>query len=150
MSIGTDGTGLKTNNARSYRTSKYWDPDAMRRKRLRLTQNLLMQDRVSLPASIPCSLFSKPHAQSYFTLSTYDLGCNYYYFICHSIHSTWNWISHSPMNRLCVCNLLIYLPTLATVPSSITPGALWVLIPNPVQRCWLQHELTVSSHSLFL
>ena len=34
ISIGTDGTGLKTNNAGSYRTSKYWDPDAMRRKYL--------------------------------------------------------------------------------------------------------------------
>ena len=34
ISIGTDGSGLKTNNAGSYRTSKYWDPDAMRRKYL--------------------------------------------------------------------------------------------------------------------
>ena len=34
MSIGTDGTGLKTNNAGSYRTSKYWDPDAGKRKYL--------------------------------------------------------------------------------------------------------------------
>ena len=28
ISIGTDGTGLKTNNAGSYRTTKYRDPDA--------------------------------------------------------------------------------------------------------------------------
>ena len=34
ISIGTDGTGLKTNNAGSYRTTKYRDPDAMRRKYL--------------------------------------------------------------------------------------------------------------------
>ena len=34
ISIGMDGTGLKTNNAGSYRTSKYWGPDAMRRKYL--------------------------------------------------------------------------------------------------------------------
>ena len=34
MSIGTDGTGMKTNNAGSYRITKYGDPDAMRRKHL--------------------------------------------------------------------------------------------------------------------
>ena len=34
ISIGTDGTGLKTNNAGSYRTTKYGDPDAMRRRHL--------------------------------------------------------------------------------------------------------------------
>ncbi len=32
--VGTDGTGLKTNNAGSYRITKYGDPDAMRRKHL--------------------------------------------------------------------------------------------------------------------
>ena len=32
--IGTDGTGLKTNNAGSYRITKYGDPDAKRRKHL--------------------------------------------------------------------------------------------------------------------
>ena len=32
--VGTDGTGLKTNNAGSYRTAKYGDPDAKRRKHL--------------------------------------------------------------------------------------------------------------------
>ncbi len=32
--IGTDGTGLKTNNAGSYRTTKYGDPDARIRKHL--------------------------------------------------------------------------------------------------------------------
>ncbi|MCL5791017.1 MAG: IS5 family transposase [Candidatus Thermoplasmatota archaeon] len=34
MSIGTDGTGLKANNAGSYRITKYGDPDAKRRKHL--------------------------------------------------------------------------------------------------------------------
>ncbi len=33
-SIGTDGTGLKTNNAGSYRIMKYGDPDARQRKHL--------------------------------------------------------------------------------------------------------------------
>ena len=32
--VGTDGTGLKTNNAGSYRTAKYGDPDARKRKHL--------------------------------------------------------------------------------------------------------------------
>ena len=32
--IGTDGTGMKTNNAGSYRTAKYGDPDAGKRKHL--------------------------------------------------------------------------------------------------------------------
>ena len=32
--LGTDGTGLKTNNAGSYRTIKYGDPDAKQRKHL--------------------------------------------------------------------------------------------------------------------
>ena len=32
--IGTDGTGLKTNNAGSYRITKYGDPDRKRRKHL--------------------------------------------------------------------------------------------------------------------
>ena len=32
--IGTDGTGLKTNNAGSYRITKYGDPDAKRKKHL--------------------------------------------------------------------------------------------------------------------
>ena len=32
--IGPDGTGMKTNNAGSYRTTKYGDPDAKRRKYL--------------------------------------------------------------------------------------------------------------------
>ena len=32
--IGTDGTGMKTNNAGSYRITKYEDPDAKRRKHL--------------------------------------------------------------------------------------------------------------------
>ena len=34
MSIGTDGTGLKTNNAGSYRTTKYGDHDPIKRKYL--------------------------------------------------------------------------------------------------------------------
>ena len=34
ISIGTDGTGFRTNNAGSYRITKYGDPDAMRRKHL--------------------------------------------------------------------------------------------------------------------
>ena len=34
MSIGTDGTGMKMNNAGSYRITKYGDPDAKRRKHL--------------------------------------------------------------------------------------------------------------------
>ena len=32
--IGTDGTGMKTNNAGTYRITKYGDPDAKRRKHL--------------------------------------------------------------------------------------------------------------------
>ena len=32
--VGTDGTGLKTNNAGSYRITKYGDPDAGKRKHL--------------------------------------------------------------------------------------------------------------------
>lgn len=35
--VGTDGTGLKTNNAGSYRILKYGDPDAARRKHLIVT-----------------------------------------------------------------------------------------------------------------
>jgi len=36
--IGTDGTGMKTNNAGSYRITKYGDPDAKRRKHLIIGQ----------------------------------------------------------------------------------------------------------------
>ena len=34
ISIGTDSNGFRTNNAGSYRITKYWDPVAMRRKHL--------------------------------------------------------------------------------------------------------------------
>lgn len=34
VEIGTDGTGLNTSNAGSYRIIKYGDPDARKRKHL--------------------------------------------------------------------------------------------------------------------
>ena len=62
--IGTDGTGLKTNNAESYRITKYGDPDAKRRKHLvvLITADVKTKRLMGIEAHIEGNGISEPEA----------------------------------------------------------------------------------------
>ena len=62
--IGTDGTGLKTNNAGSYRITKYGDPDAKRRKHLVviITADVKTKRIMGIEAHIEGNGISEPEA----------------------------------------------------------------------------------------
>ena len=62
MSIGTDGTGLKTNNAGSYRTTKYRDPDPIKRKYLVaiITADVRTKDVIGIEVHIEGHGLSEP------------------------------------------------------------------------------------------
>ena len=62
--IGTDGTGLKTNNAGSYRITKYGDPDARKRKHLVviITADVRTKKIIGIESHIEGSGPSEPEA----------------------------------------------------------------------------------------
>jgi hypothetical protein len=64
ISIGTDGSGLKTNNAGSYRTNKYGDPDAMRRRHLVviITADVRTKDVIGIEVHIEGQGLSEPES----------------------------------------------------------------------------------------
>ena len=64
ISIGTDGTGLKTNNARSYRTNKYGDPDAGKRRHLVviITADVRTKDVIGIEVHIEGHGLSEPES----------------------------------------------------------------------------------------
>ena len=62
ISIGTDGTGFRTNNAGSYRTTKYRDPDAGKRKYLVviITTDVRTKDVIGIEVHIEGHGLSEP------------------------------------------------------------------------------------------
>ena len=64
--LGTDGTGLKTNNAGSYRITKYGDPDARKRKHLVviITADVKTKKIVGIESHIECTGPSEPETAS--------------------------------------------------------------------------------------